>query len=198
VYIGLTCQNVERRWRHGLGYKGSSYFYNAIQKYGWDNFIHEIVKDNLTKEEALKLEAELIQKYKAQNEDYGYNLESGGSAPTHSDVTKKILSAKLKGRTFTEEWKTNMRKAFETRPGREWAEESKEKLRQSKLGHKVSDETRNKLRQAFGKSVLCIELNQTFNSLTDAASFIGLDKTSISAVIHGRNKTAGGYHWKLV
>jgi predicted GIY-YIG superfamily endonuclease len=34
IYIGQTCQNVNRRWRDGEGYKGSPYFYAAICVYG--------------------------------------------------------------------------------------------------------------------------------------------------------------------
>lgn len=42
-YIGITSQTPSRRWRNGEGYKGCSYFYNAIKKYGWDNFYHDVV-----------------------------------------------------------------------------------------------------------------------------------------------------------
>ena len=43
-YIGQTFQNIEYRWRQdGSGYKGQP-FYNAIEKYGWDNFEHKILK----------------------------------------------------------------------------------------------------------------------------------------------------------
>ena len=38
VYIGQTIQPVENRWKNGNGYKTCSYFYNAIQKYGWGKF----------------------------------------------------------------------------------------------------------------------------------------------------------------
>ena len=34
IYIGITCQDVERRWRNGDGYKSQKYFYRAIKKYG--------------------------------------------------------------------------------------------------------------------------------------------------------------------
>lgn len=196
-YIGLTCQSVERRWKHGQGYKGSTYFYNAIQKYGWDNFCHDVIQSGLTKQQAQDLESKLICEYNTQNEKYGYNLESGGCAPTHSEVTKELLSNKLKGRTFTDEWRANMREAFKLRPGREWTKESKEKLRQSKLGHEVSKDTREKLRKAFGQAVLCVETNQVFSSMKEAADYFNLSKCTISAVIKGRNKTAAGYHWKL-
>ena len=41
VYIGITSQEPKRRWQNGAGYYGT-YFYYAIQKYGWDGFEHDI------------------------------------------------------------------------------------------------------------------------------------------------------------
>jgi len=38
VYIGQTGQDPKKRWDNGNGYKTCSRFWNAIQKYGWDNF----------------------------------------------------------------------------------------------------------------------------------------------------------------
>ena len=38
IYIGMS-KNLENRWSsNGIHYKNSKRFYNAIQKYGWDNF----------------------------------------------------------------------------------------------------------------------------------------------------------------
>ena len=51
-YVGQTCQIPEKRWKNGNGYKRNPYFYNAIQKYGWDNFEHQILASDLTLEEA--------------------------------------------------------------------------------------------------------------------------------------------------
>lgn len=64
-YIGQTLLETKERWRsNGCGYKQSSVFYSAIQKYGWDNFTHEILVDNIaTIEEANKLEKYYIQYY---------------------------------------------------------------------------------------------------------------------------------------
>ena len=47
-YIGQT-DNAEpnTRWQNGLGYKHCTVFWRAIQKYGWDNFSHEIIEDGL-------------------------------------------------------------------------------------------------------------------------------------------------------
>lgn len=38
VYVGQTC-NLSERWRNnGKNYFNSIKFYNAIKKYGWDNY----------------------------------------------------------------------------------------------------------------------------------------------------------------
>ena len=52
VYIGITSQNPIARWRNGKGYSNNTHFKNAIDKYGWDNFKHEILHSELSKEEA--------------------------------------------------------------------------------------------------------------------------------------------------
>ena len=50
VYIGITKQKPENRWRNGKGYKQNIKFYRAIEKYGWNNFEHIVLVDNLTAE----------------------------------------------------------------------------------------------------------------------------------------------------
>ena len=52
IYIGITGQNPEKRWQSGIGYVGNTHFANAIKKYGWKNFKHEILFSGLTIEEA--------------------------------------------------------------------------------------------------------------------------------------------------
>lgn len=70
--------NPIRRWSTGKGYKRCTHFYNAIIKYGWDNFRHEILYTGLSREEAEYKEKELIRKYKSTNTDFGYNIQQGG------------------------------------------------------------------------------------------------------------------------
>ena len=63
VYIGIA-KDVRHRWRNnGNGYRGSTRIWYAIQKYGWDNFLHEIVAENLTRDEACEMEIALIKKH---------------------------------------------------------------------------------------------------------------------------------------
>lgn len=77
-YVGQTCQQVEARWEYGDEYKNNIYFYRAIQKYGWDNFKHQIIKDNLSLKEANLLERQLIKTLRTTNNNYGYNIREGG------------------------------------------------------------------------------------------------------------------------
>lgn len=106
-YVGITKQNPKARWEKGNGYKkgyskSGTPFYNAIQKYGWDNIKHIVVAKDLTQEDACFIEQELIKILKSHIRDgYGYNATLGGQASTgfkHSQLTKNILSKKSKER----------------------------------------------------------------------------------------------------
>ena len=79
LYIGQTrCQDLTRRWTGGHGYEGCPHFYAAIQKYGWKNFSHIILKTGLTKAEADEYEKIYINFFDTTNPDLGYNIREGG------------------------------------------------------------------------------------------------------------------------
>lgn len=78
VYIGITCRPPKWRWNNGKKYESNKHFTRAIKKYGWDNITHEIVATNLSKEDACKMEMELIARYKSTDRKYGYNKSTGG------------------------------------------------------------------------------------------------------------------------
>ena len=98
IYVGQTCQkNPNRRWQKGEGYKPNAHFYNAIQKYGWDNIEHVIVATGLTKKEADWLEKYLIAFYETTDRTKGYNNTKGGdgSFEMTDDVKRRMSEAKL-------------------------------------------------------------------------------------------------------
>ena len=73
--------------------------YNAIQKYGWENIKHEILFENLSKEEAEQKEIELIEKFKSYNDKFGYNITKGGNySGNRTEETKRKISEAQKGR----------------------------------------------------------------------------------------------------
>lgn len=93
IYIGITYQEPQKRWQNGKGYKNNQYFTNAIGKYGWANFMHEILYTDLTKEEAEQKEIELIAYHKSDIREFGYNIDHGGNSyGKHSDETKQKMS----------------------------------------------------------------------------------------------------------
>ena len=57
--------------------------------------------------------------------------------------------------------------------------------------------TKNKrASEKLSKPVLCVELNQIFPSLTEAAKHFNVTQSNLGSVLAGRSKTAGGYHWE--
>ena len=97
-YIGITSKKyAHMRWSKGKGYK-DQVFYNAIKKYGWDNFEHEILKTCKTENEALEIEAYYILKYDSINNGYNIAL-SGSKSGTYgrhlSEETKKMIGDAL-------------------------------------------------------------------------------------------------------
>lgn len=68
IYIGSTCQSVNSRWRKGNAYKNNKLFWKDILKYGWnEGFEHEIIANELTREESERFEILLIKELEAQN-----------------------------------------------------------------------------------------------------------------------------------
>lgn len=93
-YVGITGQDIKERWRNGNGYK-SGHLKNAIGKYGWNNFKHEVLHKNVTKEEAEKLEIYYIALWHLTDEDKGYNLCIGGNTTVgynHTEESKEKMS----------------------------------------------------------------------------------------------------------
>ena len=49
IYIGCTSRRVKRRWGAGKNYSRGTPIRCAIDRYGWKNFRHEILCENLTR-----------------------------------------------------------------------------------------------------------------------------------------------------
>lgn len=96
-YIGQTINELEIRWQNGLGYTTiNSKFSNAIKKYGWNNFHHDIVEtvECETKEELKDVLNSLEKTYIETYDSFynGYNSTTGGDSYIFSDETKNKMS----------------------------------------------------------------------------------------------------------
>ena len=77
-YVGITKEKPERRWgKNGCRYR-TGVFAKAIAKYGWDNFEHKILFENLSQIEAQQREIDLIKEFRSFANEYGYNSTKGG------------------------------------------------------------------------------------------------------------------------
>lgn len=203
VYIGITKQKPYQRWgSNGCNYKSTPHFYAAITKYGWDNFSHEILFSDLTKEEACKMEINLIKENKSQDRNFGYNITEGGDTPSMPQEIREHLSQALKGnknglgKVFTEERKRHISEALK---GKKFSEDRKKKISLAKKGktHKpISMEARKKIAEKHSKKpVYCLELNRHFPSIQECARQTGITATVICRICKSNKGTAKGLHF---
>ena len=123
VYIGVTGKTVEERWNKGRGYSRGTPIREAIRKYGWESFQHEILCEKLTRDGAEKLEKAFITYYDSSDPEKGYNRFLGGlgKGAHMSEVTKK-LSREAKNRLYDahpeikEKIRQTVKNAFATDP----------------------------------------------------------------------------------
>lgn len=223
VYIGIA-KNVKHRWRgNGTGYRGSTRIWYAIQKYGWNNFTHEILAENLTREEASELEKKTIAQYKSTDPRYGYNLTHGGYDGTLCEASRQKLSHSLMGHPVSEEVKSILRKChikpiicLDTGEIYDSAADAARTLNicptqinrctlgKSKTANglrfaKLSDYQNNTIptfdEKPKGKKIVCIETGEIFASQTDAAKKYNTSSQSISHACTGKVETSCGLHW---
>lgn len=201
-YIGQTCQDPARRWREdGSGYKDSPLFWKAIQKYGWENFTHEILEEELSQSEANLREQYWIAYYNTYGENAnGYNLTPGGN-----NYMKELWK--------NSEYKEKMKHSFsESRKKQNLEEKQKVQERLLKGLHESwADKTwrENRIESLKGennpnsKKVYNPESGQIFNTIVEAAKWCGLKSVSgIGQCCIKKQKTSGKHpitgislHW---
>ncbi len=169
VYIGQTSQfPPSKRWLGGEGYQNCPKFYNAIKKYGWDNFEHIILEKGLTLIQANEKEQYYIKLYNSI--DNGYNIKVGGSnselTKEHKNKIRKSNQKVFKQKFESDEYRNKMRK-----------------IHIQAQGKKVICLETGKI---FDSQTLAAEWCGLKTS------------SHISGCCKGKRKTAGGYHWKFI
>ena len=222
VYIGITSKTLADRFRKGNGYNHNAHFKSAIEKYGWDNFEHVLVAEDLTYEDACEMEKALIKKYDSTNREKGYNISQGGESTRlgikHSEETKQKMRdnhwstrgrSKLLG-THLPEYRIEQLKArcgeLASFYGKHHTEETKQKISESNSGensywhnHEMSEEHCKHISESHYKPILQIlngEVIAEFPSAKDAEEQTGIARYNISRCCCNHRKTAGGYEWR--
>ena len=174
VYIGITCQKVDDRWKNGKGY-GSQHFSRAIEKYGWNSFTHEIVAENLSKKDACEMERILIKSHNATCSEFGYNQTLGGDGGGmynrhHTDIAKKKIS--------------NARKVIG------FSDAHKKHISDSKRG--LNHHFAKRVYQYTKDGILVKE----WEYMSLASKELNINKGNIGEACNGHRRTAGGFVWK--
>lgn len=215
IYIGSTCNFKDRKSKH-KNKRNNSLISKAIFKYGWDNFLFEIIeycdRDILIEREQFYLDT--LQPFKENN---GYNLlrnciENGWRDHKHTDESKKIMSEKKLGYIPWNKGKKGVQ---------ECSDETRELMSRNRKGEKNgfygkshSEETKYKLSifaknrdmSKFNKKVIQMdkdtkEVIKIWDSISDAAEFLTNDRkqgTRISKVCNGIYKTTMGFYWEYL
>lgn len=182
----MTKQATSQRWRSGKGYRRCTHFWNAIQKYGWDNFEHEIIASGLTYEKACELERELIATFKTDENQNGYNLESGGDAAKALSLETRAKMSESAKLSWTEERRYN---ASVTQKGKPKSQETRKNMSTSKKEFLATH------RHPSSKAVICLDNGTRFESAKAAAEWAGVGLSALTRCCRGEGKKSGGYRW---
>jgi group I intron endonuclease len=180
-YIGQTSQDDFQIRLNGhiseVNQGRKRHLYNAIRKYGWDQFqieiLHNFPREGNWQELLDELEIQEIAQ-RGTLAPNGYNNETGGNKNKvlHED-TKELMSSVRSGE------------------------------RHAMFGKHHQDESKELLREANRKEVQQwsrdgTELLRTFQSIEEAAKESGADGSHITKVCKGERKTAAGFRWRFV
>lgn len=222
VYIGITGFDPQYRWlNNGRGYKTQTTFFNAIIKYGWINFKHDILFEGLTEEEALDKEEELIQQYKSYDRRYGYNVSLRGAK--YGDTANKEINRRTRGlknipsvpkhpqmgrQVDKKDMSGNVICSFKSvREAATVLQENVESLRTRLKKYKVLDYSDFTISYAPSRPMPKIEMLtmdgehlKTFNTISEAYKFLGkTNKGHISQSCRGKRIDSYlGFKWKYI
>lgn len=189
IYIGITSVSPAKRWAGGTGYKNKQpIFFNAISKYTWDGFRHEVLQPDGTwtahyrnmpynasnfmeQETAEDFERFFIDYYHTFIDDplcHGYNMTTGGGVTLMSESSRKKMSK-------------NMALRFAKNP------ELRDVIRRQQQG--ASNSMARPIVQFTSDGVFVAE----YPTAVVAAKDLNITNSSITSCCFGRCLTAGGF-----
>lgn len=208
-YIGQTIRSlVERSGKRGHGYRGCECFYSAIQKYGFDIFKKEILKE-VKVSELNEAEKEFIQKYNTLVPN-GYNISAGGQMIGKSRKIRAVYQYSAVDGSLIREWKggaseiarkTDIKRSQELERcligkdymchGYCW---SYIKMEHFPIENKKVDNNRKEVKQYSldGKKLL-----RVFSSISEAARESSCERSAIKRCCRGELHCHGGYVWRF-
>lgn len=204
-YVGITKRVPELRWCNGKGYKGQV-FGAAIEKYGWDNFKHEVLYSGLTQEEAEQKEIELIALWNTCDRHYGYNRHKGGDILNEPFCNRKeIYQYDIDG-NFINKYESITQACLQIKANyNSLCDTMRKGLDHVSYGYRWSYDYLGKKIEAIvpmhqlNKKVYQYSLDGTFlneyDCITDAERATGISNSNICACCKGKHKYTYDYQW---
>lgn len=200
-YIGQTVQSLSNRAGHnGKNYIGCKYFYNAIKKHGWNNFIVEILGEfpieqlnyqerryieifNTLAPNGYNIQFDEKNYHKGRKIIYQYGTDGVlirswqglKDAADALNISLQSLSACLNGKS-------------KTCGDYYWSFQLLEK-------YPVQEKIDNNAKIIYMLDDNNVVL-QSFKSITEAAKYVNGERSPIKKCCRGEIKTAYGYKWK--
>ena len=213
LYIGQTRRTVVQiRWRqHKTRMEHSrTPLYNALRKYGLDNFEFKIVCICFDCD-LDRFEVQYIKRLDTLITGNGYNIQEGGNSRAWSIEAREAQSARKIGTKHTLEARKRMSQARlgnKNTLGHTLTEEHKEKLRRNAgrhwQGKHLTPEHKAKLRAIHESRMQPVvqydkagKFIANFKSIAAAAASLGVDDSPISRNCRGKQKTSYGFVWKF-
>lgn len=162
VYVGMTRLTVYKRFNEHVRRK----------KLEREKYLFELVKDDLSLNEAIILEEMLIEQYQTRID--GFNKApkaSNGYSNFHSEDQKKKWSEDRKGTPI--------------------------KGRITRTGFKNSDKQKEAVAKAQAKPIICLNDGKTYNSIREACKKLNLSESKVSLVCNGKRPHTRGYKFKF-
>jgi group I intron endonuclease len=194
-----------------------------IKTYGKENFKKEIL-EHCTKENLGEREEYWIDYFNAVKSKNFYNIRSQTSGWYNKDLNKdkyNYVVSKIgdgnRGKIVTQETKDKIsnnkersEKLRQANTGKPKPEGFGEVIRQKAIGRICTDEHKQKISNGklgkphpkSGKRILQLDkegnIIQEYNSIEEAAKYIGKKRSNISCCLIGVSKTAYGFQWKYI
>lgn len=201
-YIGQTLNFIKRKKDHICNSKNdkiSTHLYLAMKKYGIDNFIFEILENNIDKDDLDNKEIFYIEKFNTFHN--GYNMTVGGeNVIIHNPEIKEKIS-----KTIKRHWENgvyNYRKTNITKALKVAHENASQRAKKMWENEDIRETISKKISQKLSKNI--IAYNETkildFNSYQEAINYfakmnIKLHKSQITRAKQNRKKLFN-YYWK--
>jgi group I intron endonuclease len=161
-YIGMTGikypSTRKGQHLHALrkGKHDNDHLQFAFNEYGESAFEFKVIDTDLTEEQVLIREDELMKIHNTLDREYGYNIEKSGNVVFLSEESKIKIRNKLKGRKISDEQKrkhSELMKSNNPMKGKSHSAEAREKIRQACLKRSPksrvhSEETKMKISEA--------------------------------------------------